>query len=249
MPSSVTYNASTDTATLSPDAALVSSTTYTATVSGAQDAAGDAMTTTVSWLFTTATAPVMDASIWSSSTTPGRAFIWNSNAIEVGVKFEAATAGTISGIRFYKGMDNTGPHIGYLWTDTGTLLASATFTNESRGGWQQVNFATPVTITAGTIYIASYLAPNGFYADDQGYFATSGVTNGPLTALSNAAADGNGVYLQGLERRLPREYQLREQLLGRRRVHECAADGHGHDACRGGDRSLHHGPQYHCRVR
>jgi len=29
------------------------------------------------------------------------------------------------------------------------------------------------------------------------YFASSGVTNGPLTALSNSAAGGNGVYLYG----------------------------------------------------
>ena len=106
-------------------------------------------------------------------------------------------AGYITGIRFYKGSGNTGTHVGYLWTDTGTLLATATFTNETASGWQQVNLSTPVAITAGTIYVASYLAPAGHYADDQNYFASSGVTNGPLTALSNSAAGGNGVYLYG----------------------------------------------------
>ena len=39
---------------------------------------------------------------------------------------------------------------------SGTLLASATFTNESASGWQQVNFSNPVPITAGTTYVASY---------------------------------------------------------------------------------------------
>ena len=33
-------------------------------------------------------------------------------------------------------------------------------------GWQQVNFSTPVTITANTTYIASYLAPKGHYSDN-----------------------------------------------------------------------------------
>ncbi|WP_371259162.1 DUF4082 domain-containing protein [Bradyrhizobium sp. WSM1743] len=47
-------------------------------------------------------------------------------------------------------------------------------------GWQQVNFATPVTITAGTTYIASYHAA-GNYSADLKLFASS-VTNGPLTA-------------------------------------------------------------------
>ena len=43
----------------------------------------------------------------------------------------------------------------------GTLLASATFSNETASGWQQVNFSSPVSITAGTTYIASYEAPVG----------------------------------------------------------------------------------------
>lgn len=47
-------------------------------------------------------------------------------------------------------------------------------------GWQQVNFATPVTITAGTTYIAPYHAA-GNYSADPNLFASS-ATNGPLTA-------------------------------------------------------------------
>src|SRR6185312_7873108 len=64
-------------------------------------------------------------------------------------------------------------------------------------GWQQVNFSTPVAITAGTTYIASYLAPAGHYAYNLSYFASSGVNNGVLHALSNTAAGGNGVYRYG----------------------------------------------------
>jgi hypothetical protein len=106
-------------------------------------------------------------------------------------------AGYITGVRFYKGSGNTGTHVGYLWSSTGTLLASATFTSETASGWQQVNFSTPVAIAAGTTYVASYLAPNGHYAYDEGYFANSGVDNGVLHALSSPAAGGNGVFLYG----------------------------------------------------
>src|SRR5208283_1815748 len=105
--------------------------------------------------------------------------------------------GSVSGIRFYKSTANTGTHVGNLWSSAGTLLTTATFASESASGWQQVNFSTPVAITAGTTYIASYFAPVGHFADDMKYFASSGVTNGPLTALSNSAAGGNGVYLYG----------------------------------------------------
>ena len=44
------------------------------------------------------------------------------------MKFKADVFGTVSGIRFYKAAANTGTHIGSLWTATGQLLATATFT-------------------------------------------------------------------------------------------------------------------------
>jgi hypothetical protein len=115
----------------------------------------------------------------------------------VGVKFRSDVAGQIKGIRFYKGAGNTGTHVGTLWSSTGTKLASATFVNETATGWQQVLFTTPVTITANTVYVASYLAPVGRYAADAQYFATAGVDNGPLHALRNGVSGGNGIYRYG----------------------------------------------------
>ena len=55
-----TYESATRTTTLTPTAPLATSTTYTATVSAAQDAAGNTMTP-VSWVFTTAAAPPTDS--------------------------------------------------------------------------------------------------------------------------------------------------------------------------------------------
>jgi hypothetical protein len=140
---------------------------------------------------------ISGATIWSSSATPVMPSFNDSNAVELGVKFQSSVAGYITGIRFYKGSGNTGTHVGHLWTSSGSLLATATFSGETASGWQQVNFSTPVAIAAGTTYVASYFAPVGHYADDHNYFASSGVTNGPLTALSNSAGGGNGVYIYG----------------------------------------------------
>ena len=67
--------------------------------------------------------------------------------MELGLKFQASSAGDVTGLRFYKGASNTGTDVADLWTSTGTLLATATFTNETASG-QQVNFPTPVTISA-----------------------------------------------------------------------------------------------------
>ncbi|MFD0737573.1 DUF4082 domain-containing protein, partial [Planotetraspora mira] len=66
-------------------------------------------------------------------------------------------------------------------------------TNETASGWQQVNFANPVTINPDTTYIASYYSPTGKYSLTRPYF-TSKYANGPLTALANSGNGGNGVY-------------------------------------------------------
>ena len=83
-----------------------------------------------------------------------------------------------------------------MWTGAGALLASATFTGETASGWQQVNLAQPVPITAGQTYVASYHTSVGHYSADENYFAASRVS-GPLTALASATSGGNGVYAYG----------------------------------------------------
>ncbi len=117
------------------------------------------------------------------------------SSTEVGVQFSSEAAGIITGLRFYKAATNTGTHIGSLWTASGTLLASATFTGETGSGWQQVNFASPVAIKANTTYVAGYLAPNGHYSETPSAFTTAGVSNPPLQALANPIAP-NGVYVR-----------------------------------------------------
>jgi cytochrome c peroxidase len=136
-------------------------------------------------------------SIWGASAVPAVASDSDTLPTELGVKFRADTNGYITGIRFYKGPTNTGTHTAHLWTRGGVLLATATFTNETPTGWQQVTFAAPVPVTANTTYVASYFAPSGGYAQDTSYFATSGVRSGPLTALADLAAGPNGVYRSG----------------------------------------------------
>jgi len=131
--------------------------------------------------------------IWPSSATPGNPSNNDSNAVEVGVKFRSDSSGYITGVRFYKGAGNTGTHIGNLWTSTGTLLGSATFSGETATGWQQVTFATPLAITANTTYVASYHMDAGHYAGDLNGLA-SNVDNAPLHALSSASSGGNGLY-------------------------------------------------------
>jgi hypothetical protein len=118
--------------------------------------------------------------------------------INLGVRFTAAEDGYVAGIRFYKGEQNTGTHTGTLWTAGGAQLATATFTGETAGGWQQTTFAAPVAVTAGQTYVASYHTDAGFYSATSGFFASDHVS-GPLTA----PAGGNGVFAYGADGLFP----------------------------------------------
>ena len=207
---SIVYNPNTLTATLTPTAPLASGKTYTVIVKGStagiHDTIGDAMATDMTSTFTTAVtvaAQTTPLSLWSNATLPSWIDNPDPNAVELGMKFQSDVAGFITGIRFYKSANNTGPHIGNLWSSTGTLLATATFSGETASGWQTVLFSQPVAIQANTTYIASYHTNHGNYSDNIGYFTAGTFTNGPLHALGDGVNGPNGVFQYGLTSAFP----------------------------------------------
>jgi hypothetical protein len=155
----------------------------------ATDSAGNLQTATPASRPVTVSPKTCPCTLFTPDQVPSVPAQNDTNAVEVGVKFTSTQAGSITGMRFYKGTGNTGTHVGSLWSATGELLARATFTNETTDGWQQVDFATPVSIAANTVYVASYYAPNGRYAVSANFF-TSGYVNDPL----RGPAGSNGVY-------------------------------------------------------
>jgi len=134
-------------------------------------------------------------SLWSSSTIPKVITVSDTSNVELGLKFRASVAGYVTGVRFYKGAQNTGTHTGNLWDDRGNLLASVKFLNESANGWQSASFTNPVSIAANVTYVVSYHAPNGRYSLNSNYFSTRSHSNKYLTALANIANSPNGVYV------------------------------------------------------
>ncbi len=173
------------------DTGLTAGTTYyfrvIATVGSLDSAASNIASAT-----TMGTAPTPDT-IWASTYTPS-INAYSEGAYEVGLKFTSSVAGEVTGVRFFEQTWMVGQtNVGHLWSSSGTLLAAATFTNETGYGWQQVNFSSPVTITANTIYIASF-STRGYFGITTGFFTSGGVTSGPLEAEPNSVSGGNGVY-------------------------------------------------------
>ena len=239
VPAPSTYDAATRTATLTPTAPLAAA----HDLHGDRSAAPRTRPATPwprrsTWSFTTArrrrrararSGPHGDAGRRVGSRTPA--------PVELGVKFRADAAGYVTGVRFYKGAGNTGTHVGHLWSATGTLLATATFTGETATGWQQVSFAsagrrsppTPPTSPRTTPRTAATPSTSGFFAGRRS-------TAAPLHALATGADGGNGVYRYGADGGFPDQQLQRHQLLGRRGLHHPPADTDGAgDQRRAGD--------------
>jgi hypothetical protein len=114
------------------------------------------------------------------------------NGLEVGVRFRTSRAIRITGLRVYR--FDSATLTASLWTGAGGLLARGAFAPGPISAWQDMTFAAPVSIVPGRTYVASYFTPNTRYAFRYGYFATSGRTVGPVTALRSTDAHPNGVH-------------------------------------------------------
>ncbi len=168
----VTYNAGTRTATLTPSASLAGSTTYTATVKGGaadprvKDLAGNALAANVTWSFTTAAQPCSRCALQRLVQ-----FDCSGYAIGERPRFRRTRREIQNGPgRLHHGHSFLSSQRGHVYRDfveyRRTQLATATVT-ATASGWQQVTFAPPVAITTDTVYVASYHAPCWKVCGDQ----------------------------------------------------------------------------------
>ncbi len=118
------------------------------------------------------------------------------SAAELGVKFQVTTCRQgHSGFAFTKVRKTRVRTLGICGVRQERCSLRLLSPGETASGWQQANFSTPVTVTAGTTYVVSYHS-SGFYSADGNYFVNA-LTSGPLTAPSSASGGGNGVYAYG----------------------------------------------------
>ena len=138
-------------------------------------------------------------SLFDDNARPANEAAQDPNAVELGVRFHAHSAGKVVGIRYFLGTQ-TGAAIDSvnLWDDDGQLIASAKVDFQRSGEWQRVDFAVPVDLEPDRTYTASYHT-NGYYPFND-YFYTAPVTRGTLEAKGDA-----GVYKYGTTSNFPDE--------------------------------------------
>ena len=101
----MSFNAGNTVATFTPTSSLAANTTYTATVSGAQNASGTPMTSPFAWTFTTGAASQCPCSVWQNAAPSGAVDATDTSAVNLGLQFQASSSGKIIGVRFYKESD------------------------------------------------------------------------------------------------------------------------------------------------
>jgi len=137
------------------------------------------------------------ATLWTTAATPAIVAVDDPNPVELGVVWRSEVSGRVVALRYYKAAASQGPHIGRLWTVGGVLLGTATFADTTTQGWQQAPLVSPVAVTAGVDYVASYHAPSGRYSATLGTFTSSARRRAPLVAPASTGASGNGRYRYG----------------------------------------------------
>ena len=191
---SVSYDATSRTATLTPSSQLSAQTAYTVQLTNAiHTDDGTSLSGTTSWSFTTSTCP---CSAFDPSVTPALTGLPTEDgrsgsgpfSYEFGMAFTVDSPVQLTAIRFYKDAQETGAHTGTLWTSDGTQLATVSFANETSSGWQQQDLSAPVQLEPGVTYIVSVNA-NAFFVDTPGGLATS-QGSGPL----HSVVGSNGLF-------------------------------------------------------
>lgn len=180
----VSYESGLNAIRITPTGSLAVETTFTIQVStGIEDENGVALAVPYTSSFTTAAGYM----IWAP-TPPQTVNYDTGGSVELGLRFQSSQAGNITQIRFYKSpADSLSTHTVTLWTPGGDVLGTGTTSGETASGWQTAVLDTPVAISSGTTYVASYLASAGHYSYTLNGLS-SAVTNGPLTAVAGGGA-------------------------------------------------------------
>lgn len=189
----VSYDSSTNTATLTPASQLECDAKYKAVVlggkNGVRSSTGGHLHATVTWVFETAAAP-KTYSLWQDTVVPSQGTFASLQV--VGTVFNVDTPGYVTALRCYR-FDNGTNTVGMLWDHNKNLLATVAFPALPKEGWVVAPLPVPVPILAGVNYITSYTV-GGVTASTASYFSSHGVDNGPLHAPADTVTLHNGVW-------------------------------------------------------
>ncbi|WP_157987724.1 DUF4082 domain-containing protein [Jiangella endophytica] len=151
---------------------------------------------TVAWALNDDSSSSTDG-IFSDDLKPRVATDPDRRAVELGVRFSPQQDGSVTALQYYQGAQTRDVTTATLWSADGEVLARTEFAPSRTVGWRTVPLKTPVRLSAGETYVASYHAPRGGYAVTERDLDRRQLRNGFV--LTNGA----GVYHYGRRSAFP----------------------------------------------
>lgn len=93
--------------------------------------------------------------------------------VELGLRFTVNKPGSITSLRFYQAMSETGAHTLRLWGENGEVRAAAEAPVTKGHGWIAATLSEPVSVKAGETFVVAYTARSH-------YVATADVFTAPI---------------------------------------------------------------------
>ncbi|MGB3375156.1 MAG: DUF4082 domain-containing protein [Microbacterium sp.] len=135
--------------------------------------------------------------IISDSAKPKITAHFDRSAVELGIRFTPTVSGKVTALQYYQTGRASGVQKATLWASNGKTLARQTFKPSKKVGWHTVALRTPVSLTKGKTYVASYHAPKGGYGAVYSAFTKSKKPTGFIVK------PGAGVYRYGKKSTMP----------------------------------------------
>ena len=131
------------------------------------------------------------SSVFNSTDEPPTIVTTDQGDYELGMRFTASAAGSITELRYFRGAadaNDTDTRVLNLWNAAGVLLGSVTVSSTpGESGWQVGALSAPIAIVAGETYVVSYGTTQN-YAATANYFNTA--HSGPDGVLTAGVASG-----------------------------------------------------------
>ena len=134
---------------------------------------------------------ITGSNVFGSTDAPTTTETTDPTDYELGMRFTANAAGTITELRYFRGAadaSDTDTRVLNLWNAAGVLLGSVTVSSAAgESGWQVGTLSAPIAIQAGATYVVSYGTTQN-YAVTANYFTTA--HSGPDGVLTAGVASG-----------------------------------------------------------
>ncbi|MCW2955651.1 MAG: hypothetical protein JWO69_520 [Thermoleophilia bacterium] len=141
------------------------------------------------------------STIFAPGSGPRQTYLGGANQTLATAVRPKVDGGSITHVRYWQAPGDTGTHAGFVWSATGTQLATVSFAIDPTPGWKQAQLATPIPVTSGSTYVVGVHFTDDEYGATNFALTTAFSHDGSIEAVASGDVapplTGNGLYASG----------------------------------------------------